>query len=139
MPFVSITRLRIRSWRYLPAFYIQTYRTGRQAVKADGILAVRLLRNKDRTFWTGTMWSSEGAMKSYVITPPHGPVMRKLLDWCDEASMVHWTQDSDIFPSWQEAHQRLQSEGRASKVRHPSSAQLSQRFPVPSGPDLRLK
>jgi hypothetical protein len=139
MPFVSITRLRIRSWRYLPAFYIQAYRTGRQAATAEGALVVRLLRNKDKTFWTGTVWSSEAAMKAFVLAPPHGPVMRKLLDWCDEASMVHWTQDGDEFPSWQEAHRRLKAEGRPSKVRHPSSAQLSQTFPVPSGSDLRLK
>jgi hypothetical protein len=31
MPFVSITRLRVWSWRYLPGFLIQSFRAARQA------------------------------------------------------------------------------------------------------------
>src|SRR6185503_5442617 len=140
MALVSITRLRVRSWRYLPAFFIQTLRIARQAAKADGSLAVRLLRNSGNSFWTGTTWSSEAAMKAFMLAPPHGPTMRKLLDWCDEASLVHWTQEGDALPSWQEAHRRLQQEGRPSKVRHPSSAHSSHTFPVPTGVgELRLK
>ena len=41
MPFVSITRLRVRSWSYVPAFVVQTLRIARQAARADGNLAVR--------------------------------------------------------------------------------------------------
>ena len=66
MPFVSITRLRVRSWRFLPIFFIQAYRAGRQAAKADGNLAARLLREQRNTFWTMTGWSSEGAMKAFM-------------------------------------------------------------------------
>ena len=36
MPFVSITRLRVRSWRYLPGFLIQSFRAARQAKRATG-------------------------------------------------------------------------------------------------------
>jgi heme-degrading monooxygenase HmoA len=140
MPFVSITRLRVRAWRYLPAFFIQTLRIARQAAQADGNLAVKLLRNSGNTFWTGTTWSSEAAMKAFMLAPPHGETMRKLLDWCDEAALVHWTQEGQELPSWQEAHQRLQRDGRPSKVRHPSSAHLSHTFPVPADfGELRLK
>ena len=45
-------------------------------------------------------------------TSPHGPVMRKLLNWCDEAAVVHWSQEGAEPPSWPEAHVRLQQEGR---------------------------
>ncbi len=92
MPFVSITRLRVRSWSYLPAFFVQTLRIARQAAKADGNLAVKLLRDHRNTFWTGTSWSSEGSMKAFMRAKPHGPTMRSLLQWCDEAALVHWTQ-----------------------------------------------
>jgi hypothetical protein len=140
MPVVSITRLRVRSWRYLPAFFIQTLRIARQAARAEGSLAVKLLRNSRNTFWTCTTWSSEAAMKAFMLAPPHGSTMRKLLDWCDEAALVHWTQDEHALPSWKEAHKRLQREGRPSKVRHPSSAHSSHAFPVPTGlGELRLK
>jgi len=91
---------------YLPAFFIQTLRIARQAARADG----RLLRNSGNTFWTGTTWSSAAAMKVFMLAPPHGPAMRKLLDWCDEASLVA------------------------------SSAHASHTFPVPTDSgELRLK
>jgi len=48
--------------------------------------------------------------------------MRKLLEWCDEAALVHWEQESDQEPAWEEAHRKLQAQGRRSKVNHPSPA-----------------
>jgi hypothetical protein len=48
-------------------------------------------------------------------------VMPKLLDWCDEASLVDWKQGS--LPDWSEAEARMRNSGRTSRVRHPSPAQ----------------
>ena len=140
MPFVSITRLRVRSWRFLPIFFIQAYRAGRQAAKADGNLAARLLREQRNTFWTMTGWSSEGAMKAFMHSGVHQPLLRKLMNWCDEASVVHWTQESNELPSWVEAHARMQREGRRSKVNHPTRAHTAYEIPQPSTTaDLKLK
>src|SRR2546428_10813802 len=102
MPVVSITRLRVRLWSHLPAFFIQTLRIARQAARADGNLAVRLLRDRRNTFSTGTSWSSEGLMKAFMHAKPHGPTMRRLLDWCDEAALDHWTQAGSELTSWEE-------------------------------------
>ena len=52
MPFVSITRLRVRRWRYLPHFLFQSFRAARQAKRAAGSLAVAVLRDTDRALWT---------------------------------------------------------------------------------------
>src|SRR5438034_3875232 len=90
MPVVSITRLRVRSWRYLPQFFIRTLLIARQAGRSAGNLAVTLLRDRHNTFWTGTIWSDEAAIKTFMHAAPHGPAMRKLLEWCDEASLVGW-------------------------------------------------
>jgi hypothetical protein len=60
-------------------------------------------------------------MKSYMLSGAHRQVMRRLLDWCDEAAVVHWVQESAQPPEWSEAHQRLQEQGRASKVNYPSA------------------
>jgi hypothetical protein len=142
MPFVSITRLRVRSWRYLPAFLFQTLRIARQAARADGNLAVKLLRDRRSTFWTSTSWSSEATMKAFMRAKPHGPAMRSLLDWCDEAALVHWTQAGVELPPWEEAHKRIQQEGRPSKVNHPSAAHTAHAFPAPATGrtrDRRLK
>ena len=132
MPFISITRLRVRSWRYLPPFFIQALRINRQAAAAEGNLAVRLLRDRGNTFWTATSWTSPASMKAFMIAKPHGPVMRKLMNWCDEASLVHWEQAFAELPSWQEAHRRLEQEGRLSKVHHPSPAHAAHKYPAPA-------
>jgi hypothetical protein len=38
-------------------------------------------------------------MKAFVLAKPHGPTMRSLLEWCDEAALVHWTQAGAELPS----------------------------------------
>jgi hypothetical protein len=142
MPIVSITRLRVRSWSYLPAFFVQTLRSAWQAARSDGNLAVKLLRDRRNTFWTSTSWSSEDAMKAFMHAKPHGPTMRRLLDWCDEAALVHWTQAGADLPGWEEAHKRIQQEGRPSKVNRPSAAHTAHVFPAPTTRrtgELRLK
>ena len=132
MPFVSITRLRVRSWSYVPAFVVQTMRIARQAAKADGNLTVNLLWDRRNTFWTSTTWSSEDSVKAFMQAKPHGPTMRSLLNWCDEAALVHWTQAGEELPSWGEAHKRIQQEGRRSKVNHPSAAHTAYAIPAPA-------
>lgn len=122
MPVVSITRLRVRSWRYLLPFFIYALRSSRQARKANGNLAVSLLRDTQNTFWTRTVWPTEAAMKAFMLAGPHGRVMRSLLEWCDEAALVRWEQETAQEPDWPEAHRRLQADGRRSKVNHPSPA-----------------
>ena len=56
MPFVSITRLRVRRWRYVPQFLIQSIREARQAKRSAGSISVSVLRDIDRAFWTRTVW-----------------------------------------------------------------------------------
>lgn len=125
MPVVSVTRLRVRSWVYLPGFVLMSLRIVRQAKRASGNLAVKLFQDRRNAFWTCTCWESEAEMKAFMLAKPHGPTMRKLLEWCDEAALVHWSQASTELPSWSEAHRRMQREGRTSKVNHPSEAHKS--------------
>jgi len=125
MPLVSVTRLRIRSWRYFPSFLIYALRTSRQAKNSSGNLAASVLRDSDNTFWTRTMWTTESAMKSFMSSGPHKRVMPRLPEWCDEAAVVHWVQDTGQEPDWQETYRRLQADGRRSRVNHPSPAHKS--------------
>ena len=129
MPLVSITRLRVRSFRYLPAFLLGSLRSAREAKTASGNLAVSVLSDANLAFWTRTLWTDERAMRAFMFAPAHRRVIPKLLQWCDEAAVTHWLQDSLEPPSWQEVHRRLQHEGRTSKVDHPSIGQL--RFAIP--------
>src|SRR5271165_2113733 len=122
MPFVSITRLRVRRWRHLPQFLFQSFRATRQAKFAAGSLSVSVLRDADRAFWTRTIWRDEAAMRSFMQSGVHRRIMARLPEWCDEAAVVHWVEDTEEPPSWAEAHLRLQQEGRRSRVSYPSEA-----------------
>ena len=140
MPFVSITRLRVRSWRYLPLFFIQSLRSARQAKVASGSLAVSILRDAHLAFWTRTVWNGEAAMRAFVLAGVHRRAMPRLLQWCDEAAVAHWVQDAGEPPSWSEAHRRLQQDGRPSRVNHPSEAQRRYEIPQPrTSAELKLK
>lgn len=131
MPVVSITRLRVRSWRYLVPFLFFAVRSYFQAKSFEGNMSVSLLRDAHRTFWTRTLWESEAAMKSFILSGPHKQVMPRLLEWCDEAALVHWEQKTDHVPEWREAHRRIQQDGRRSKVKHPSPAHEKYEIAVP--------
>jgi hypothetical protein len=131
MPLVSITRLRVRSLRYLPVFVLGSLRSARAAKHAPGNLAVTLLSDANLAFWTRTIWTDEQSMREFLFAPAHRSVMPKLLQWCDEAAVAHWLQDTSEPPSWREVHRRLQQEGRTSRVAHPSVGQLRFEFPPP--------
>lgn len=131
MPFISITRLRVRSWRFMPAFAVYTFGAARQARKAAGNFATNLLADRRNTFWTATAWKSEAEMRQFMLAGAHGRAMKKLLEWCDEASLVHWNQEDADLPTWHEAWERMQREGRKSKVNHPSRAHEAHQFAEP--------
>jgi|SRR6516164_1925124 len=115
-------------------------RSAREAKNASGNLAVSVLSDANFAFWTCTLWSDERAMRAFMFAPAHRRLMPKLLQWCDEAAVAHWLQDSMQPPSWQEAHRRLQQEGRTSKVDCPSAAQLDFEVPPPkTSRQLKLK
>jgi hypothetical protein len=94
MPLISITRLRVRSLRYLPAFLFGSLRSAREAKNASGNLAVSVLSDSHFAFWTRTLWTDERSMRAFMFAPAHRAVMPKLLQWCDEAAVTHWLQET---------------------------------------------
>jgi hypothetical protein len=131
MPFISVTRLRVRSLRYLLPFFWQTLKVAREAEHSPKFLGGRILREARNAFWTVTAWEDEAAMLSFRQKAAHRVVMPKLLNWCDEAAYCHWKQDTPDLPDWTEAHRRLLQEGKLSKVYHPSPAHVANDFAEP--------
>ena len=141
MALIAITRLRVRSLRYLLPFGWQILLTARQAQRASGFLEGKLIIDAKKTFWTMTAWKGEAAMRDYRNAGAHHRVMPKLLNWCDEASVVQWDQESSSLPDLKDAHRRMVAEGRPSKVNHPSPAQVARQIaePRPSTVERMLK
>ena len=131
MVFISLTRLRIRSIRFLPLFAWDAVRSNRQVQRAEGFQTGALLADRRWTFWTMTAWDSQESMRRYMTTGPHKKAMPKLMTWCDEASVAHWEQESAKLPTWQEADVRMRSTGRPSKVLWPTAEHAGLRYAAP--------
>lgn len=144
MTFISVTRLRLRAIRFLPGFAMHAIRTRNQVRQATGFEAGALLPDHDWTFWTMTAWTDEASMRRYVMGGAHRSAMPSLVRWCDEASVVHWTQADTVLtsgsnlPPWEDADRRMRADGHPSKVRHPSPRHLTMTYRPPrltrSGP-----
>jgi hypothetical protein len=129
--FVSLTRLRIRSVRFIPLFALHTWRSLRQIKKARGFQAGALLADRNWTFWTITAWDSEESMRQFMISGSHKAAMPHLVGWCDEASVAHWTQPDTSIPSWPEADKRMRESGRPSKLKNPSPQHATLSYSAP--------
>jgi len=132
VPVISITRLRLRSLRYLPAFAWYTYQSKRQLARSAGFLLGTLGSAPGLAFWTATAWADEGSMKAFRDTGWHKRAMPKLLNWCDEAAVARWTQDTAALPDRTQMLERMKTAGRTSKVRHPTAEHAAGRT-VPDG------
>ena len=90
MVLISVTRLRVRSFRYIAGFIFYTLLSALQAKRASGNLGIGLLRDANSTFWTRTAWLDEASMRAFMMATPHRRAMSKLVDWCNEAAVVHF-------------------------------------------------
>ncbi|HZZ62494.1 MAG TPA: DUF3291 domain-containing protein [Roseiarcus sp.] len=111
-----------------------------QGRSATGAIRVAVVADARQAFWTCTVWNDEKSMRAFLNSGSHRKVMPRLLDWCDEASVAHWEQESSEAPSWREARERMRRAGRRSRVRFPSAAQEGFEIPEPrTRAELRLK
>jgi Domain of unknown function (DUF3291) len=121
MPIASVTRLHLRSIRFLPAFFWYTNRSSRQAKQTAGNLGVKLRKTKGLAFWTLSMWQNDQSLRAFVSASPHKDAMRRLPRWCDEASFADWQHETTTWPPWEEAAGKLSADGRLARVLYPSA------------------
>ena len=131
---MSITRLRLRSWRNLLRFFVAAFQSVLQARRAKGNLAVSTLREAHNTFWTCPLWTDEAAMKFFMESGRTARSCRNCSNGATRRPLCTGLKNSAQEPTWEEAHQRMQRDGRASRVSHPSEAH--RRFYVPA-PQVR--
>lgn len=129
MPFVSVTRLRVKSIFYIIPFMRANEASVKELKNSKGLIKGVELIDKKFTFWTMTMWEDEASMKAFRGSSSHRNAMQHLPAWCNEASYHHWTQEGIEFPDWQTVAEKLFTEGILSKVRNPSNAQITNTFP----------
>lgn len=119
---VSVTRLRLRRWAFLPRFALHALRSQRQVRASAGFLAGCIASQPGLAFWTVTVWADEAAMRAFRNGGDHARSMRHLMHWCDEASYVHFPQPSAAVPTAEMIFDQMRGSGRLSKVLRPSPA-----------------
>jgi hypothetical protein len=100
-------------------------RSSRQVQKAAGFNGGYLAISRGFAFWTVTSWHEEQAMRAYRNSAAHVKAMPKLIEWCDEASVAHWTSEEAAAPDPTFAASQLAAVGKLSKVRRPSAGHSS--------------
>ncbi|MBE9009326.1 DUF3291 domain-containing protein [Pseudanabaenaceae cyanobacterium LEGE 13415] len=128
MTLISVTRLRVRSIRFLPVFLWYSFKSNQQAKQAQGNLASTVRAAGNNVFWTSTVWENEADMRSFMRSGSHREAMPKLQNWCDEGSVVHWQSESRTLPSWKEAETAMFTQGRFTPLTYPSIAHQNHRF-----------
>ena len=119
--FISITRLRLRSWFFMSSFFMASGGIVKQAQEAAGFVEGATFLDKKLTFWTVTLWREDAAMKAFRGQGAHKDSMPKLADWCDEGCVAHWETQESLLPGWGEINRQMKALGRPSPVKYPSA------------------
>jgi Domain of unknown function (DUF3291) len=128
---ISVTRLRLRSIRFLPRLWWEIRKMRRALEKAPGFLVGKLLADRHWTFWTMTLWKDMESMRAFRDSGVHAAGMPHLARWCDEAAVVHWETEADRLPGWDEAYRRIRESGRPTPLTFPSEDYKACRYEAP--------
>ncbi|MDA0268158.1 MAG: hypothetical protein O2890_11870 [Cyanobacteria bacterium] len=132
--FVSVTRLRLRSWRHWPLFTWHNLWITRQATRTPGFVGGYLGADRDKVYWTVTLWERQAAMALLRDQGAHRRVMPRLQDWCDEAAVAHWQQATPDLPSVEQAYQVLLKKGHLTGLKHPNREHQQHQIAPPVAP-----
>ncbi len=137
--FISITRLRLRSWFFLPSFFIATGKIVKQAKESAGFVEGATFADKKLAFWTVTLWSDGAAMKVFRGQAAHKNSMPSFANWCDEGCVAHWETNESMLPYWGEINKQMVALGRPSPVKYPSVDHAAMKFPAPANGEWRTR
>ena len=139
MAMIYITRLRLRSMRFVVPLLWNNWRSIRQLRQSSGFLVGGIARDSGGGRWTITLWRDTASALGYRNSGAHLRSMPKLEHWCSEASVAHWEQDEIGLPAPREILERMRAIGRTSKVRNPSARQDAGYTASDSAPTVIMK
>ncbi|SFG40031.1 Heme-degrading monooxygenase HmoA [Novosphingobium sp. CF614] len=125
MAIVSLTRLKLRRFWFLPAFLRHANASTAQLEGMPGFTGGYLASNWKWTFWTVSHWETREAMRAYRGSGAHAAAMKRLPAWCDEAAVATVEADGLALPSPGEAVRFMEEHGRLTRVDKPSRAQAA--------------
>jgi hypothetical protein len=116
------SRLRLRSARHIPGFFLSAFEIRRQVRRSPGAVGVSLLAQPLRkTFWTLSAWTDQGALDTFVRTDPHLGVITRYHRRLVDSEFATWTASTTSLPParsnasdrWAEGKRRLAAQRSA--------------------------
>jgi hypothetical protein len=106
---VMASRFRVRGYRHVLPFLVDSMRVLAQIRQADGVLGVSLVaRPLRREFLTLSAWTDRAALDAMVGSEPHRSVMRRQRAAMADSAFTFWTASATALPlTWEEADERL--------------------------------
>jgi len=106
---VMASRFRVRGYRHVLPFLVDSMRVLAQIRQADGVLGVSLVaRPLRREFFTLSAWTDRAALDAAVGSEPHRSVMRRHRAAMADSAFTFWTAPATALPlTWEEADERL--------------------------------
>ncbi len=135
MFYVSVTRLKLKSFVYLLPFLFHTEQIVKQIRVSENFLQGQLMATHNLSMWTMTLWASEESVREFYLSGSHQLVMGKISEWTSEAVHINHPTNLDQLPPWTEVTQLLANQGHFVHLTHPSENHLKRFIPQPN---LRL-
>ena len=106
---VMASHFRVRGYRHVLPFLVDSMRVLAQIRQADGVLGVSLVaRPLRREFFTLSAWTDRAALDAAVGSEPHRSVMRRQRAAMADSAFTFWTAPATALPlTWEEADERL--------------------------------
>ena len=103
------SRFKLRRWRDVLPFFLDSMRIHRQVRSADGAYGVSLEAHPlRREFFTLSAWRDDAAVRALVAAEPHRSAMRKYRPAMAEAAFRFWSAPvAALPPTWDEAKRHL--------------------------------
>jgi hypothetical protein len=120
MPYLSMTRLKLRSPRYLPSFLIYNSQIVEEIRVSHGFLKGKQSATLNLSMWTATLWNSYVDLQRFYRTGSHAKVMSQIDMWSSEAASGNREVYSLDIPSWQSIGLFLTESGHFLNLKNPS-------------------
>jgi Domain of unknown function (DUF3291) len=106
---VMASHFRVKGYRHVLPFLVDSMRVLAQIRRADGALGVSLVaRPLRREFYTLSAWPDRAAINAVVGSEPHRSVMRRQRVAMAKSVFTFWTAPAGALPlTWAEAEERL--------------------------------
>ncbi|GAA3050077.1 hypothetical protein GCM10010464_12880 [Pseudonocardia yunnanensis] len=106
---VMASRFRVKGYRHVLPFLVDSIRVLAQIRRADGALGVSLVAHPlRREFFTLSAWTDRAALDAVVGAEPHRSVMRRQRAAMADSAFTFWTAPAAALPlTWEVAEERL--------------------------------